>query len=89
MHDKGVYHRDLKMNNWMYLPKENQIKLIDFGMSTLDDLPRIDYAGASSYETPEFLRRLPSKPSKIDSWTLGVSLYFLLYHSKPFGSNLL
>ena len=23
MHDRGIYHRDLKMNNWMYLPNTN------------------------------------------------------------------
>lgn len=33
--DRGVFHRDIKLNNFLINTKTNQVKLIDFGCSDL------------------------------------------------------
>ena len=35
MHQRGVIHRDLKPENIMFLNEENDIKIIDFGLSRM------------------------------------------------------
>jgi len=34
LHATGIYHRDLKLQNVLYLYKERRAKIIDFGMAT-------------------------------------------------------
>ncbi|KAL0159119.1 hypothetical protein M9458_047195, partial [Cirrhinus mrigala] len=40
--DRGVFHRDIKLNNLLINTKTNQVKLIDFGCG---DLVKPDYLG--------------------------------------------
>ena len=34
LHCLDIYHRDLKLQNILYLPEEKKAKIIDFGMAT-------------------------------------------------------
>lgn len=90
-HDKGVIHRDLKPENIMLQnlgEDEEQVKLIDFGISTVKD-PKLDsktemtvIVGTLSYMAPEQLMGMPSSSS--DIYALGVIAYEMLCGHLPF-----
>mmetsp|Transcript_22659 Transcript_22659/g.51097 ORF Transcript_22659/g.51097 Transcript_22659/m.51097 type:complete len:790 (-) Transcript_22659:130-2499(-) len=85
-HSHKIVHRDLKLENWMYVTPENdaKIKLIDFGFSKIVephvvmDVP----CGTLHYASPDVLKK--SYNSKCDVWSLGVIVYMLLCGSPPF-----
>ncbi|MEJ1275472.1 hypothetical protein NN561_006369 [Cricetulus griseus] len=84
-HDLGIVHRDLKPDNIMLDPNGN-VKIIDFGLGTqVQPGQRLSrHCGAYSFGAPElFLGRLYDGP-KIDIWTLGVVLYFMVVGKVPF-----
>jgi serine/threonine protein kinase len=70
-----------------------RIKLIDFGFGVykdqLKDLPEEEkYAGTPGFIPPEVYRR-EEYDEKIDTFSLGIILYFMLYGYLPFQSNYL
>jgi calcium-dependent protein kinase len=81
-HANGVIHRDIKPENIM-LTKDNQIRLIDFGLSKIrkERLER-EIAGTPYYMAPEMLEGRYDE--KVDSWSLGVLLYVLVSGYLPF-----
>ena len=54
MHDVTIVHRDLKLDN-ICINDQMQLKIIDFGFSTLDDNQRKICAGTMSYLAPEII----------------------------------
>lgn len=92
IHSKNTIHRDLKTNNILFLDKEyKHIVLIDFGIcgfSNGNDQEMIR-AGTTAYLPPEIAigRAFESSP-KVDVWSLGVIMYYMLYKELPFmGKN--
>ncbi|XP_005083103.2 sperm motility kinase 2B-like [Mesocricetus auratus] len=84
-HDLGIVHRDLKPDNIM-LDQNGKVKIIDFGLGTrFQPGQRLSrHCGAYSFGAPElFLGRLYDGP-KVDVWTLGVVLYFMVVGKVPF-----
>eukprot|EP00927_Polykrikos_kofoidii_P039220 TRINITY_DN3364_c0_g2_i1.p1 TRINITY_DN3364_c0_g2~~TRINITY_DN3364_c0_g2_i1.p1 ORF type:complete len:537 (+),score=73.17 TRINITY_DN3364_c0_g2_i1:132-1742(+) len=85
IHQHGIAHRDLKLENFVYDQKESdQLKLIDFGFSKMWD-PNIKMhisCGTLSYVAPEVLHR--SYTSQCDLWSLGVISFILLAGYMPF-----
>jgi calcium-dependent protein kinase len=83
MHAQGVVHRDIKPENIM-LSKEDELKLIDFGLSKRQQgnkkLKTI--AGTPYYMAPEVLDG--QYDSKCDCWSLGVLLYVFMSGYLPF-----
>ena len=86
MHDVGVYHGDIKPENMM-LDDNNDIKIIDVSLTTIDDFTihssQCDDFYTISYRAPEML--LGSRNSnreKTDVWAAGVSACELMLGKK-------
>ena len=80
MHEKGIIHRDLKLDN--ILVKKNLFKIADFGFSIISEY-ETEYAGTPLYMSPEIIKKLPYD-YKTDIWSLGVILFLMLYREFPF-----
>jgi len=90
MHDIGIAHMDLKLENIMIDFTTNTIKLIDFGQSKYlwDDsngslIQQQGRVGTLEYMPPEVLQFAFYNPSKVDVWCSGVVLYNLVYDKMP------
>ncbi|KAF4676681.1 hypothetical protein FOL47_005632 [Perkinsus chesapeaki] len=89
-HEHNICHRDLKLENWMFLDKSlnSPLKLIDFGFSQrfTSGVPLTRVCGTCFYVAPEVLKG--THDQKCDIWSLGVITYMLLSGMPPFsGSN--
>lgn len=93
-HSRGVYHRDLKLEN-LLLDENGNLKVSDFGLSALAETKRQDgllhtTCGTPAYVAPEVISRKGYDGSKADIWSCGVILYVLLAGYLPFhDSNLM
>ena len=90
-HNKNICHRDIKLDNFIYTNSYNlshespmflntlNIKLIDFGLATnyQKDYNLKGIVGTVSYVAPEIINCYSYTP-KVDSWSLGVSIYKLI-----------
>jgi calcium-dependent protein kinase len=85
LHDNGVVHRDLKLENWLFEHRAgSHLKLIDFGLARhFLGHERIHGAvGSMYYVAPEVLRG--SYDARCDLWSLGVIAYMLVSGAPPF-----
>ncbi|XP_059638115.1 CBL-interacting serine/threonine-protein kinase 1-like [Cornus florida] len=87
-HNKGVYHRDLKLENVLVDAKGN-IKISDFGLSALPQHFRDDgllhtTCGSPNYVAPEILNNRGYDGATSDTWSCGVILYVILTGYLPF-----
>ena len=89
LHDIGVVHRDLKMQN-ILINEKFEIKLIDFGFANYHDPDKkfSVFCGTYSYMAPELVCRIPYDAKATDVWSLGVLLYIMLTGDFPFKGNL-
>ena len=90
-HNLGICHRDLKPENIVFLKpgneKNNQLKIIDFGLSRLVDREKKlkSKVGTAYYVAPEILQGKYNE--KCDIWSAGVILYILLSGEPPFNGK--
>ena len=90
MHNNGIIHRDLKLENIMFEEKEDddlELKIIDFGTSrriqTNESLSA--FFGTPYYMAPEIFKK--NYDNKCDVWSCGVILYIILSGKPPFDGN--
>ncbi|KAF4752268.1 hypothetical protein FOZ63_014258, partial [Perkinsus olseni] len=85
-HEHNICHRDLKLENWMFLDKSpnSPLKLIDFGFSQrfTSGVPLTRVCGTCFYVAPEVLKG--THDQKCDIWSLGVITFMLLSGMPPF-----
>ncbi|XP_058763726.1 CBL-interacting serine/threonine-protein kinase 1-like [Vicia villosa] len=87
-HNKGVFHRDLKLENVLVDAKGN-IKITDFNLSALPQHCGADgllhtTCGSPNYVAPEILANRGYDGAKSDIWSCGVILYVILTGYLPF-----
>ena len=83
-----ISHRDLKPEN-LLIDKNNNIKLIDFGLSnTMKDSQSLKTAcGSPNYAAPEIISGRLYSGSEVDVWSLGIILYAMLIGTLPFDDD--
>ncbi|XP_027932155.1 CBL-interacting serine/threonine-protein kinase 3-like isoform X2 [Vigna unguiculata] len=87
-HSRGVYHRDLKLEN-LLLDSFGNLKISDFGLSALSQQVRDDgllhtTCGTPNYVAPEVLNDGGYDGAAADLWSCGVILFVLLAGYLPF-----
>ncbi|MFT4603011.1 MAG: serine/threonine protein kinase, partial [Arenicella sp.] len=93
LHEKNIIHKDLNSNNILLTP-DNQIKIIDFGISSKFDSKNnktgnpINLEGTLEYISPEQTGRTNRKVyQNSDLYSLGVVLYEMITGQLPFKSD--
>ncbi|SCU91720.1 LADA_0F11628g1_1 [Lachancea dasiensis] len=92
VHQKGIYHRDVKPENILIGGSDWTIKLTDWGLATLDKTSMDRSVGSERYMAPELFednldrdeRNEPYDCSKVDLWAIGIVLLNIVFHKNPF-----
>ncbi|CZU00238.1 serine/threonine protein kinase KIN [Plasmodium falciparum NF54] len=88
LHEIKIVHRDLKPEN-ILLDNNNNVKLIDFGLSTIyrKNCLLTTSCGSPFYTSPEILLGQKYEAELTDVWSLGIILFLLLNHRLPFNNS--
>ncbi|XP_052393899.1 serine/threonine-protein kinase pim-3-like [Carassius gibelio] len=81
---RGVFHREIKLENLLINPDTLQVKLIDFGCGAiLTDAGYTSFAGTREYCPPEYLTtgKYHGKPATV--WSLGILVFVMLCGDFP------
>lgn len=83
-----ICHRDIKLENIIYNPKNKKITLCDFGLATfIDDNTMLStICGTPYYIAPEIFQKR-NYNEKVDIWSLGILICIFLFNNKPFQGN--
>ncbi|XP_062573594.1 uncharacterized protein LOC134235480 isoform X2 [Saccostrea cucullata] len=85
LHNLNIVHRDIKDEN-VILNENFRIKLIDFGAAAYMVPGKLfgTFCGTMEYCSPEVLLGNRYQGPELEMWSLGVTLYTLVYGENPF-----
>ncbi|KAK2509214.1 hypothetical protein MC885_020046 [Smutsia gigantea] len=85
LRSKNIIHRDIKDEN-IVIAEDFTIKLIDFGSAAYLERGKLFYTfcGTIEYCAPEVLLGNPYRGPEMEMWSLGVTLYTLIFEENPF-----
>ena len=84
MHNKNIFHRDIKPGNIMIGGDDYKFKFVDFGFST-DSVGKLNsFLGTPTYAAPELLLKRAYFGRTEDIFSLGVSLFIIVTGGLPF-----
>ena len=84
MNEKGIIHRDLKPSNIFLIG--SKVKIGGFGNSIYLKDNIHDPIGTIFYTAPEIIKNL-QYDEKCDLWSLGITLYEILFGYLPYGKS--
>ncbi|MGF1933647.1 MAG: protein kinase domain-containing protein [Nostoc sp. ChiQUE02] len=94
IHTANIIHKDINPSNIVFNPETQQLKIIDFGISTVRSRETLTLKnptvleGTLAYISPEQTGRMNrSLDYRTDFYSLGVTFYQLLTHQLPFASS--
>lgn len=85
LHSLKILHRDIKDEN-IIIDQNFHVKLIDFGSATFMEEGRLfsTFYGTTEYCSPEVLRGNKYAGPELEMWSLGVTLYVIMFFENPF-----
>ncbi|NXG66957.1 PASK kinase, partial [Hemiprocne comata] len=85
LHCRNILHRDIKDEN-IVIAEDFTIKLVDFGSAAYLEPGKLFYTfcGTIEYCSPEVLSGKPYHGPELEMWSLGVTLYTLVFGESPF-----
>ncbi|XP_053565877.1 PAS domain-containing serine/threonine-protein kinase [Bombina bombina] len=85
LHSHSILHRDIKDENIIIAP-DFTIKLVDFGSAAHLQKGKLfcTFCGTTEYCAPEVLLGNPYPGPELEMWSLGVTLYTLIFGENPF-----
>ncbi|XP_077147129.1 PAS domain-containing serine/threonine-protein kinase isoform X1 [Ranitomeya variabilis] len=85
LHSHSILHRDIKDENIIIAP-DFTIKLVDFGSAARLQPGKLfsTFCGTTEYCAPEVLLGNPYPGPELEMWSLGVTLYTLIFGENPF-----
>ncbi|HEX2957079.1 MAG TPA: serine/threonine-protein kinase, partial [Chitinispirillaceae bacterium] len=90
VHQQNIIHKDVNPSNFIWNPESQQIKIIDFGISTelireTQSVSQNGLEGTIAYISPEQTGRINCPVDhRSDLYSLGVTLYELFSNKLPF-----
>lgn len=84
LHKLDIAHLDLKLENIMYNPETEELKIIDFGFATTTEEKLKEFSGSIHYFAPQLLHKIPYDGKKADVWSLGIVSFAILAAKFPF-----
>lgn len=88
VHKKNIIHRDIKPAN--FLIHKGCIKISDFGFArsvdNVEELMFLTFLGSPLYMSPQILGK-EKFSSKCDIWSLGVTIFEILYGKPPYNAK--
>ena len=87
LHELKIAHRDIKPENMIIENSTQDIKLVDFGLSSYYNTNNellSSACGSPSYAAPEMLTGKKYNARKIDVWSCGIVLYAMICGYLPF-----
>ncbi|CAJ1423145.1 unnamed protein product [Effrenium voratum] len=85
IHKHGVIHRDIKPDNFLFVGDHSKLKLCDFGLSVVASKSKLlpGRYGTLPFMSPEMAASVGHTFST-DLWSLGATLYVVLFGDLPF-----